>query len=262
MRGLAIAIALLVGGCDLVFDVTVYDPKTDEDLDGVPNIRDNCPGIANPKQEDSGETVALIDPDGVGDACDPKTEDPGDAVIGRYFFTDPLVDGEQWIAEGDWTFEDGYVEVDATGTVATLEAKARAPLDQARTTVEVGIEVIGQNDAGTFAAGLDFIDRRVEIDPGSPPTIALISTTVLELPDPVSVALPRPVVVLQLRRERANATSPTDLKGFIRNLNDVDKGSDAPATDPMDSGRVFVRIANVHARVHHVLVYGTPGLPP
>jgi thrombospondin type 3 repeat protein len=261
MRGLAIAIALLVGGCDLVFEVTVYDPTTDEDLDGVPNLRDNCPGIFNPKQEDTGELVALIDADGVGDACDPKIEDPGDAVIARYFFTDPLADGEQWIADGDWTFEDGYAEVDATGTVATLEAKTRAPLDQARTTVEVGIEVIGENDTGSFAAGIDFFDRRVEIDPGNPPTIALISTSVLEAPDPVSVALPR-TIVLQLRRERANATSLTDLKGFIRNLNDVDKGSDAPATDPMDSGRVLVRIANVHVRVHHVLVYGTPGLAP
>ena len=260
MRGLAIVIALLVGGCDLVFDVTVYDPKTDEDLDGVPNIRDNCPGIANPKQEDSGEVVALLDPDGVGDACDPKTEDPGDTVIARYFFTDPLVDGEQWIADGDWTFEDGYAEVDASGKVATLEAKARAPLDQVRTTVEVGIEVIGRNDAGTFAAAIDFIDRRVEIDPGNPPTIALISTSVLEAPDPVTVALPNRVV-LQLRRERATGL-PADLKGFIRNLNDVDKGADAPATDPVDTGRVLVRIANVHVRVHHVLVYGTPGLAP
>lgn len=257
MRGLAITIALVVGGCDLVFDVEVRDPTIDEDLDGVPNIRDNCPGIANPKQEDTGETVVLLAADGVGDACDPKTDEPGDVVIARYFFTDPLADGEQWTATGAWTFEDGFAEVDATGTVATLVATAIAPVSQPRTTVEASFEVLANNGTGTFAAGLDFLDRRVEIDPGTPPTIALISTSVLETPDPVTVALPDPIV-LQLRRERATVTSPTDLKGFIRNLNDVDKGGDAPVSDPPDSGTVFVRVANAHVRVHHVLVYGTP----
>jgi hypothetical protein len=258
MRGLAIAIALLVGGCDLVFDVEVGDPTIDEDLDGVPNLRDNCPGIANPKQEDTGETVALLGADGVGDACDPKTDEPGDAVIARYFFTDPLADGQQWMATGDWTFDDGFAEVDATGTIATLVATATAPTTHPRTTVEAGLEVITDNGSGTISAGIDFVDRRVEIDPGVPPTIALISTAVLETPDPVTVALPDRIV-LQLRRERPTATKANDdLKGFIRNLNDVDKGGDAPTTDPQDTGMVFVRIENAHVRVHHVLVYGTP----
>ena len=259
MRGLAIAIALLVGGCDLVFDVEVGNPTIDEDLDGVPNIRDNCTGIANPKQEDTGETVALLTADGVGDACDPKTDEPGDAVIARYFFTDPAGDGLQWMADGAWTFEDGFAEVDATGTVATLVATATAPVAQPRATIEASFEVIDDNGTGTFAAGIDFLERRVEVDPGVPPTLALISTKVLETPDPVTVALPEPVV-LQLRRKPA-ALSPThvaDLKGFIRNLNDVDKGGDAPTTDPADTGMVFVRVENAHVRVHHVLVYGTP----
>jgi len=47
---------------DIVISGTVTEP--DSDLDGVVDVFDNCPTIANPNQEDS-------DVDGVGDACDP-----------------------------------------------------------------------------------------------------------------------------------------------------------------------------------------------
>src|SRR5205823_3339977 len=38
-------------------------PRGDQDGDGVPNRRDNCPRVANPDQRDS-------DGNGVGDACE------------------------------------------------------------------------------------------------------------------------------------------------------------------------------------------------
>jgi hypothetical protein len=39
-------------------------PNGDDDGDGVPNLEDNCPLVANPGQGDS-------DGDGAGDACSP-----------------------------------------------------------------------------------------------------------------------------------------------------------------------------------------------
>src|SRR5207248_2629145 len=45
----------------------------DEDGDGVDDVCDNCPGIANADQAD-------IDSDGVGDACDPAPHTCGDRL--------------------------------------------------------------------------------------------------------------------------------------------------------------------------------------
>ncbi|MCZ2400844.1 MAG: thrombospondin type 3 repeat-containing protein [Phycisphaerae bacterium] len=46
----------------------------DEDRDGVPDARDNCPCAANPKQRD-------FDLDGLGDVCD--QDDDNDAIPDR-----------------------------------------------------------------------------------------------------------------------------------------------------------------------------------
>lgn len=53
-------------------------PDTDSDDDGIPDDRDNCPGVFNPDQRDT-------DGNGVGDACEPPpppgTDTDGDGIL-------------------------------------------------------------------------------------------------------------------------------------------------------------------------------------
>jgi hypothetical protein len=255
MRGFALGVATfaaLLGGCDLVFQVDTPDERIDEDFDGIPNVRDNCPGIANDGQDDTGEDVALEVPDGVGDSCDPKVDTAGDAIVATYFFTDPPNDPAGWQVMGPWQFEDNYVEVDARNTVAILTSPPLAKVFQ-RTTMEAGFEVIDLA-TGFFSACTDFSTRCVEVRHGAPPELTVINELdEVDGSDPITVKLPDRVV-LQLRREVATASDPTDLKGFIRNLNDIDKSGDAQTGT--DTTSVFVVVDHAWVRLHHVVIYG------
>lgn len=85
----------------------------DEDLDGIVNEFDNCPGLVNSDQRD-------IDLDTVGDVCDPGFGI--EKIVGRYMFNRPRSDEDAWVGSG-WRFEEGYIEQPTLGTSAMILTK-------------------------------------------------------------------------------------------------------------------------------------------
>ena len=95
----------------------------DEDGDAIPDSADNCPHVANPDQLDRGEVQAGRAADGVGDACDPDPDQPGNAIV--------LFDPMTTLVQGRWnaiqvTAEVDAIRIDAAGyLVSTVDVPGK-----------------------------------------------------------------------------------------------------------------------------------------
>jgi hypothetical protein len=96
----AVAIWICLAACGRRgFEPAPDAQQHDEDGDGVPDVRDNCPQLANADQADG-------DGDGVGDACDPDPTVPAQAIALFLPFTTP---DPRFIADS-WTHGDDGVQ--------------------------------------------------------------------------------------------------------------------------------------------------------
>jgi hypothetical protein len=122
-------------------DASVDTKAPDRDNDGVPDMMDNCPDVANPDQ-------ANEDDDKFGDACDPcppfKNDSPGDPDhdgVGDPCDPNPMVFGDHielfesfhhglpaWTKTANWTAVDDSLEVTAAaGTKEYLVVPVQNP---------------------------------------------------------------------------------------------------------------------------------------
>jgi hypothetical protein len=132
-----------------------YVPPVDQDGDGVPDVSDNCPSVANPDQAD-------VDGDGLGDACDatepldltgPVTV-PADGTLDLTGYDVTLKAGAEIAAPGG-TFTvktDGalVVEPGARITAAGLGPDAGGEVTLAAKTVTVEGEITADGGTESF----------------------------------------------------------------------------------------------------------------
>ncbi len=160
-------LAPLTPSLDLIEHITV--DFTDEDGDGLPNVWDNCPGLANPEQPD-------VDADGVGDPCEPAP-------------LDHFMAYQVKVAEGAPKFSKlGPVLLgDALGSGAYIVRKPRALLLPA-----------DKNAEGTHDPATHLVEYGVKLIKGSaqPDTVSDVRITnqcsdlLVELSKPVSLLVP------------------------------------------------------------------------
>jgi hypothetical protein len=138
-----VAVCWSAAGCDELFGI---DPVTvdaaigyDEDMDGIGDATDRCPGIFDPGQAD-------MDTDGVGDACD---DHPGlaDTIASRAMFNGGF-DG--------WTPTVVTAWMHTPGSITTGDGSIMLPTLSPRAMIEVGLTIVDLGgSAKLFRASLD-----------------------------------------------------------------------------------------------------------
>jgi len=158
--------------------VTIDGPPGDRDGDGVPDLRDNCPDVANADQHDEdGDGVgnpcdncpatpnamqANADADGVGDACDPEPAAPDHIALFEGF--DAMPTG--WMINPGITVAGGKMSVPSFHSASAPLVSAQGWVETAYTVTALpatadtyrSVEVIAQAGAsgtvGAYRCGL------------------------------------------------------------------------------------------------------------
>ena len=136
-------VLVLLAGCNQIYglDPTALvdaapdaNPAVDEDLDGVLNDVDNCPGVPNPGQEN------LIDfADAIGDACDPDVG-RNNRIVAQYFFN-TAADHDRFMPDGAFEAGDGFFTIKSSTTVSYLHNLDTLVVGSTQLAVEAGFEL-------------------------------------------------------------------------------------------------------------------------
>ncbi len=278
----AALVAVSLAACNQVLGINgtrVVDapPPPDFDGDGIEDLRDNCPMVANPSQHDEDgdgigdacDNCPLIanhlqeddgDGDHVGDACDPHPTDKGDCLIVFDSFLEPTGFASHWqlvytsgtavatpelddVAISGTAFDAGIVALDASG-------KPLAGLYD----IEVGAEVALQGGPLMILVSdlLDINDFR------TPYACSVYDTGLTAwvgnqgAGDVLSAAPVGQQLVLRM-------TSPDGLDGEVRCRADYGlavgsiAGTIAPPTTP--AGGVGALVENTPAKIDAIAIY-------
>lgn len=264
MRWLLVAVAVLGAGCNAAFGLDgteqlippdappPRDPRVDEDLDGVANEADNCPGVANPEQTNLSEGAT---PDSVGDACDPD-ELGQDRIVARYYFNDPA-DAAAWMADAAFTFADGHVEIAPTPELAYMHALQLPVVTRGELTIEAGFELLDRaagTRVGVYADGPEVHYGYVEL---RPETYLVINNTFPASPLCTDIRTCDVEIIPALPDRAVVQVRSGDGNPKLDGIKVILAGTGVDATfnsTGMTDNRAGV-VAAAHARLLHVIVY-------
>ena len=219
----------------------------DEDGDGIADGCDNCPGFANPNQDND-------DDDALGDECDPRASGPNELVL-----FEPFVELGQWAPRtGTWTQQgDEVVFTPASDLDTTRHTLAFAPPFPAASTLvleyvvriledfrgDASIAVaIGNN--GTVEGVTCGLSRVVEIDRIEVRQPQTTDTRVLDAP-----------LVAGSRHRVIMAIDGADMKCALDDGN-ADVSVFSRRLGPAPTAGLSFIVSEVGMRIEYVAVYG------